>query len=217
MPRRPRSEEISEWIKSQIQDGTWPLNSRIPTEVELSESLGVGRSTIREATKVMVNNGMLESAPGRGTFVRSRNAINVVLRDYLEQQPVMDVVGLRRALEVEASGLAAANCSEEDLARLRKSASGDRPDLRPAPASPGNPQSPGSFHADVFRAAGNPLLTEMFESVIAVLWRGKLVPGPKSERDADHARLLEAITEGDVQGAREAAAFHVDRDFRLPD
>lgn len=209
MARRPRSEAAVEWLLRQVQDGAWPLNSRIPTEAELAETLGIGRSTVREATKTLVNNGMLECVPGRGTFVRSRNAINAVLRDYLGTQPVVHVIGLRRALEADAAGLAATRRTDADLDRLRAAATPPRDGTAL--------EAPGSFHAAVFRAAGNPLLTEVFESVIAVLWRGALAPGPAAERAADHLAILDAIERRDVPAARAAAAAHADRDFLLPD
>lgn len=54
------------WMRAQIRDGVWPLNSRIPTEHELSAILGVGRSAVREATRSLVQIGMLEAAAGQG-------------------------------------------------------------------------------------------------------------------------------------------------------
>lgn len=225
MTESVRSQEIAQWMERQIREGTWRLNSRIPTETELSAALGAGRSTIREATRVLVNNGMLESARGRGTFVRARSAVNSVLSDYFLHQPVPHLLGLRRALEVEAAGLAALHRSGDDVDRLRRSlepgpSRGTAPDLPCAgSAEPGVLPSPGSFHADVFAAAGNPLLTELYQCAIVAVRRalaeGALTAGTAEERDADHRRVFEAIRAGDADAARDAAADHADRDFTV--
>ena len=218
MTRSSRSRTVAEWMQQQIRDGIWPLNSQIPTETELAEKLGVGRSTIREATRSMANTGMLESAAGRGTFVRSRSPVNAVLTEHLLHQPFQHVLGLRRALEVEVAGLAAAHRTDADLDRLRRSleAGGGAVDLSPE-ACAVDPPSPGSFHADVFDAARNPLLTEFYQcAVVAVrraVSRGDLTPGTTQARHADHERIFEAIAAGDVEAAREAAGTHADRDF----
>ncbi|OLT09215.1 hypothetical protein BJF78_31275 [Pseudonocardia sp. CNS-139] len=223
--RTSLSQQAAEWMQHQIRDGAWPLNSRIPTEMELAELLGVGRSTVREATQSLVKTGMLEAAPGRGTFVRSRNAVNTVLSEYLAHQPLADLLGLRRALEVEAAGLAAERRTDADLVRLQRAltlaehqhagldlpeGSGGSHGMDPTP-------TPGSFHADVFTAARNELLTEMYQAAIVVVRRavhaGQLVAAPASERDEDHQRIYEAIAAADPEAARAAAADHADRDF----
>ncbi|MFY1652935.1 FadR/GntR family transcriptional regulator [Solwaraspora sp. WMMB762] len=225
MTRGSRSQMVAEWMRQQIRDGIWPLNTRIPTETELANLLGVGRSTVREATRSIADTGMLESGAGRGTFVRARSPVNAVLTEHLIHQPIHTVLGLRRAIEVEAAGLAARNRTADDIERLRRSLdaaprhdphpSDGRPDAAGALVLP----SPGSFHADIFDAAGNPLLAEFYQCAIAALrngvGRGVLTPGTASERLADHQRILTAIIAGDVEGARTAAADHADRDFVL--
>ncbi|MFY1634975.1 FadR/GntR family transcriptional regulator [Solwaraspora sp. WMMB335] len=223
MTKGSRSQMVAEWMRQQIRDGAWPLNTRIPTETELANLLGVGRSTVREATRSIADTGMLESGAGRGTFVRARSPVNAVLTDHLVHQPIRQVLGLRRAIEVEAAGLAARHRSPDDIERLRRSLDAaprrdpepgaDRPDATGALVLP----SPGSFHADIFDAAGNPLLAEFYQCAVAALRngvsRGVLIPGTAAERLADHQRILEAIIAGDVEGARAAAADHADRDF----
>ena len=67
------------YLRRRIISGDWPVGSRIPTESELMESLAVGRTTIREAVRSLATMGMLETAPSRGTFVRSRLPASSVL------------------------------------------------------------------------------------------------------------------------------------------
>ncbi|MBT0769576.1 FadR family transcriptional regulator [Kineosporia sp. J2-2] len=208
-----RFDEALRWMESRIHDGTWPLNTQIPTEAELTAALGVGRSTVREATRTLANSGMLESAAGRGTFVRARSAVNTVLSDYLKQQPLHEVLVLRRALEGEAAALAALARTDEQLARMSRPPAGSGDPL------PESIPSPGNFHADLFAAAGSPMLTELYQCAIASIRRaqllGRLVAAPAADREADHRRILEAVRAGDAHAARQAASEHCDRDFTV--
>src|SRR3546814_9226587 len=58
-------------MRSQINAGEWTPGMRIPTESQLSNSLGVGRNTVREAVRALVHTGVLEVRQGAGTFVLS--------------------------------------------------------------------------------------------------------------------------------------------------
>ena len=61
----------ADYIFAHIQDGSWPQNSRIPSEHELCAELGISRTSVRGAIAQYVSVGVLESQHGKGTFVRS--------------------------------------------------------------------------------------------------------------------------------------------------
>ncbi len=60
---------VLEQFRVAIESGRWPLGSKIPTEEELVRMLGVGRGVVREALATLKAFGLIESKPGRGTFV----------------------------------------------------------------------------------------------------------------------------------------------------
>ncbi len=60
---------VLEQFRDAIEDGLWPLGSQIPTESELVDILGVGRGVVREALATLKAFGLIDSKPGRGTFV----------------------------------------------------------------------------------------------------------------------------------------------------
>jgi len=62
-------QELSNYILEGIMRGSIKKGDRIPSERELSEKLGVGRSTLREAIKVLIMLGLLEVRNGQGTFI----------------------------------------------------------------------------------------------------------------------------------------------------
>lgn len=211
---RSKSAELARWLEQQITTGRWPINSQIPTEGEIATEHQVGRSTVREATRSLVNLGMLESLVGRGTFVRSKSPVNSVLSSYLAQQPLEQVLDLRRALESEAAALAALHRTQEQLGGLQHAV-----ELAQDSAHGGSrfgSQSPGEFHADVFSAADAPLLSDIYRSVLVIVRKaldsGRLQPMSADGRVTDHQQILSAIKSGDAAEARAAAAAHADRD-----
>lgn len=213
-----RARETVRRLRLNIEDGTWPIGSKIPVESELVEELGVGRSTLREAIRTLANLGMLEPAPGRGTFVRSRNPVSLVLADFLSQHRAEDVLGVRAALEVQAAGEAAARRTPEDLERLERALE------RAARAAGGNSaatrRAPGEFHSLVVEVAGNALASELYVGLrdgmrAALEGRAICHAIDDEEREGDHAELVAAIAAGDVEGARALMADHVRRDLAV--
>ena len=95
------------YLRRQITTGAWAVGERIPIEPELTEILGVGRSTVREAVRSLASIGMLETLPGRGTFVRSAAPTSSVLAEFLTAYTLEELLSYRRALEVEAAQQAA--------------------------------------------------------------------------------------------------------------
>ncbi len=61
--------QLKEWIASRMEDGTYSPGSRIPSELELCESLDLSRPTVRQAVSELVAEGRLVIQRGKGTFV----------------------------------------------------------------------------------------------------------------------------------------------------
>ena len=62
-------EEIRQWIKDKILDGSFPVGSKIPSENELSEQFGYSRQTVRQAIGTLEADGYLIRSKGSGTYV----------------------------------------------------------------------------------------------------------------------------------------------------
>ncbi|MET8546694.1 GntR family transcriptional regulator, partial [Kitasatospora sp. NPDC004799] len=119
-PVRHRSlvEEAVAELRRLIGTGAWPVGSRLPGEVELSRLLGVGRTTSREAVRVLIADGQLRARQGSGTYVAAASPVSEFDRE-LRRSEVFDVYEVRAALEVEAGRLAAQRRTEEDVTALR--------------------------------------------------------------------------------------------------
>jgi GntR family transcriptional regulator len=67
---KPLYQIVQETVLEQIESGELQLNDRLPSESELCEMYSVGRNTIRRALSELVNEGVLRTVPGLGTFVK---------------------------------------------------------------------------------------------------------------------------------------------------
>lgn len=70
--RKTLTEIAEEELRQAIARGTFRPGSKLPTEAELCEMLGVSRTTVREALRVLEDNGLVTRRQGVGTFVRNR-------------------------------------------------------------------------------------------------------------------------------------------------
>src|SRR5438876_2102775 len=141
LDRRKVYEQIAEQLLGQIGSRALKPGDALPPERELTESFGVGRSSIREALRMLESQGVITAANG-GAFVvaDAANPLNSSLRLLFtldERAGMHDLFELRRILECEAAALAAERRSDVHLeqmdaavremdAALAGSGSGDR-------------------------------------------------------------------------------------------
>lgn len=204
---------VIQQLHQQLADGTWAVGERIPTEQELSGSLGVSRAVVREAVRALVHLGMLEARQGSGTYVISRADPLPLLRP--NEGTVRDVLETQLALDVQAAGLAATRRSETDLVRLRELLA--RRDGAEGAEEFGADDA--AFHLAVVDAARNPVLAAMYRFFVRRLRESLAMVRAHGVGDVDrahdpdeepHRRLVRAIELGDVAGARRAARAAVE-------
>lgn len=194
------------WLREQITTGAWPIGSQIPNETALATTLGVGRSTVREAVKILANAGMLEIVTGNGTFVRSTSEAAGVLGRRLAIADFVYVHQARRAIELEAARLACFARTEEDLALLREHLQ------RRDEYGPDFTDADIAFHTAVVAAAHNPVLDDIFAAILEALrvsfpYRHSQVS--REEGSRSHAELIHALTACDPQAALEACETYL--------
>lgn len=198
-------------LRGQITSGEWPVGTRIPTENELVEQLGVARNTVREAVRSLAHAGLLEIRQGAGTFVRATSELSGVMRRRFAGSGHRDVLELRRALEVEAARLAAERRTSADLglidAALRR-----REHAWASGVTETFVQADAAFHHALLAAAHNTALAELYADLGDVL-RGDLREAVGTEltpdRYVDHAPLAAAVRAGDAYAAAREAAAHL--------
>ncbi|MEU3026556.1 FadR/GntR family transcriptional regulator [Streptomyces incarnatus] len=210
-PRRSAlSEQVIAELRNQIATGEWPVGSRIPTEPELVEQLGVARNTVREAVRALAHNGLLDIRQGSGTYVVATSELAGVMHRRFAGADPRHIAEVRATLESAAAELAAERRTEKDLKQLdalllrREEAweSGEAESFVAADAT---------FHLAVVGASHNEVMTAMYADLGELLRDAlradvgaELTPGAHM----DHTRLVDAIRTGDTEAAaREAASY----------
>lgn len=118
----PVVQQVVENLQEYILSGEVKVGDKLPTENELCKRLSVGRSTIREAFRILQANGFVEIKPGRGAFVRrTEEPVQVDVIEWFAQNEVelIDCIQVRYAIEPLAIKLAISNCTDEDIAKLK--------------------------------------------------------------------------------------------------
>ncbi|MEU8529566.1 MULTISPECIES: FadR/GntR family transcriptional regulator [Streptomyces] len=210
-PRRSAlSDQVIAQLRNQITSGEWPVGSRIPTEPELVEQLGVARNTVREAVRALAHNGLLDIRQGSGTYVLATSELAGVMHRRFAGSDPRHVAEVRSTLESSAARLAAERRTERDvrqletlLARREEAwASGDAERFVTTDAT---------FHHAVVAASHNDVLTGLYADLGDLLrdWlREDVGEVLRPENHMDHGRLVAAIRAGDGDtAAAEAASY----------
>ncbi|MEU8520981.1 FCD domain-containing protein [Streptomyces sp. NBC_01216] len=205
-------EEALEQILQVVRLGLVPGGERLPAERELAERMGISRVTLREVLKVLQEQGLVESRRGRygGTFVRQRpqTADEAELRRRIASVDMEDTLRFREVLEVGAAGLCAAHgLPEKGAARLRTALAA----THDAPLADYRRQDT-LLHLTLAELSGSPTLTAQYAAVRATV--NDLLDGiPLLVRNLEHSQhqhtaLVEAVLDGDADGAREVMREH---------
>ncbi|HBS61041.1 MAG: FadR/GntR family transcriptional regulator [Bacillota bacterium] len=113
--RRQLVDEVISQLQEQISVGVYKIGAKIPTEPELMEQLGVSRTTVREAVRVLASAGLLEVRQGDGTYVRASSTEVEPLEQRLRRASVLEIFEVRQLLEIEIAKIAALRRTDQDL------------------------------------------------------------------------------------------------------
>jgi GntR family transcriptional regulator, galactonate operon transcriptional repressor len=187
-----------------------------PNEGELCRQLGVSRSILREAVKVLENKGMVQVRPRSGTRSRPRADWNQLDPDILVWQAELkpdprflrDLCEVRLAIEPVASGFAALRATEDEIRTIRESL-GRRLQIVAAEDLEGAVEAELQFHAAVIAASHNPLFQQLNATIRGsfrmALSYTLLLPASVAVELEEYQQLTEAIEQRNPLAARRAA------------
>jgi GntR family transcriptional regulator, gluconate operon transcriptional repressor len=190
----PRSlaEDAADRIREQILSGGFRQGEHL-VEAKIAEQLNISRGPVREAFKLLRAEGLLKEEPRRGTSVVSLTADDVI-----------EIYGLRAALEGRAGRMVARTRDPRALERLRELAA----DIDEAVAT-GDAVAVSradlAFHEGLCELSGNSRIHDVFVRYVPTL-RGLLrldeqVLGSLDEISLQHRPIVEAIEAGDEEAA----------------
>ncbi|KMW57432.1 Transcriptional regulator, GntR family [Candidatus Rhodobacter oscarellae] len=195
-----------------IARGDFPAGATIPMEAELVGMLGVSRTVVREAIKVLSGKGMVRTARRYGTRVLPFESWNLIDPDVINwHEPsspaatkiYRDSTKLRFIFEPEAAALAAINATTEQREIILRAAE----HIRPEPyGTEGMIAADYAFHATILESTGNIMLRQMQGLILALLQfsyptGAQAAPSEKVSRRS-HIEVAEAIKAGDGETAR---------------
>jgi len=216
LERRRIYENAAEQIKKLIESRGLKPGDKLPGERELVKLLGICRSSVREALRILEVMGLVEVKPGKGAFVKDplADAVQAPLASWLaaHQEAVLELFEVRQLLEPEAACLAARRARPKMLASLETTweemkASAEARDLV------GVVLADTDFHLLVAKATGNSLLVRLMEGLSGPLSESLKVtlrvPGQKEQAVEEHRRILEAIRNREGEKARALMEEHL--------
>ncbi len=212
--REPLATEIARRILEYLLAGHIELGKRLPSERTLAETLGVGRSVVREALKSFSLLGLIEVRPGDGTYLR--RAESELLPQALEwglllgERRVVDLIEARRHLEVLVAGLAAERRTPDDLQALRTYLA----QMQSATDTASFVAADLAFHLRTTEAAANLTLLQIMASIRSLLQvcisRVRSAEVDNARSCAEHEMVLRALEQGDPTAARAAMEAHME-------
>jgi len=190
-----------------------------PSELEISQEFGVSRVVARETLKILASLDIVDIAQGRRVAVRPQaewDYLSPLLAEWLPEEHVDELLRelgqMRELLEPELAAMAAADITDETLARLREEL--DRmADLESDPDA--YLEVDHEFHMGICRAANNRILDRIMYSARWLGTASRRVTnqggGPNSLRNATeaHRRIFRALEARDPEAARVAMRTHM--------
>ncbi|MCB1969809.1 MAG: FadR family transcriptional regulator [Geminicoccaceae bacterium] len=223
--RRPSEPTLGDHVHEQLLDriraGVYPLDSRLPSEIDLAAEFEVSRPIVRSALARLREEGLVVSRRGSGSFVASSSETGT--GGYMQLKSVEDIAAwyeFRRMIESETAARAASRASGDDVARLEAIAlemertldegrSGVEVDIR--------------FHDAIAAIADNRFLHQTVIMIrphlyfiarfVRSLGQMGYLTG-QIEARGEHRAIIAAIRAGDADAARRAMVDHVDGSHR---
>ena len=216
------TDQLTVALRDRIRSGAWARGSRIPTEVELVDQLGVSRTVLREAVSRLRSEGLLVARQGAGVFVATEDVIRSLRFDGAQigsLRSVLQVVELRRAVEAETAACAALRATPRQLRSI------DQAMHLIADAEAAGRDGVAedmAFHRAIAAATGNPYFAELFDFLEQFQRPAMRVTRTNestrtdfsAQVTAEHEAIVDAIRSGDAERARRAAATHMDNAAR---
>lgn len=194
-------------IQNSIRDGEFKPGECLPSERELAERYGVGKSSIREAVKMLQVLGVVESSQGRGTYLRESLGPQIfrplLLDMMLQRSSAEELYEFRVIFDIAALKLAITKATEDEKHALREKLHEYRTLLENH--LPAADQADQDFHKIILNATRNQFIIKM-----GILVMELCRPYSKKSNDVldktvmeNHEKIMEIFCSGDTSNIEE--------------
>jgi GntR family transcriptional repressor for pyruvate dehydrogenase complex len=208
------SARAAQQIQELIRTGELREGERLPSERELSEYLGVSRTVVREAIKLLKAVGLVRVKQGVGTFIAEPgpDVLEAPLTAFMGSGPkvISDLHQVREILEPEIVALAAQSITDEQVARLEQAVEDMEENIHHLQR---HIEADQRFHSTLAEATQNSILQLLSYSIVDLTQKERHLsfasPGATARGCYHHRRILEALQARDAQRARAAMQDHL--------
>ena len=205
LENRSRNVAVLDALAEMVERAGLQIGDRLPPEVSLAASLGVGRSTIREALNRWEGLGIIRRRRGDGTYLSarvqtSRGLVPTMVR--LEGEALLRLMEIRRTLENDVVRKAAIKATREQRVEIARLC-----DILLVEVDAGRPwrKADHAFHRAIYDASGNPMYGQLLMNLDHALERGGTSPFTADAFGLGsfpmHRDLANAMVADDVEGA----------------
>ncbi|WP_330293455.1 FadR/GntR family transcriptional regulator [Streptomyces sp. NBC_00576] len=218
---RPGYEIVAERILEYIAEERLVAGDRLPTEIDLAETLNTSRAVVREAVKILSALGRVRAHKGRGLFVADDEGMLITSRwggffRPVDLDHVLMLFEFRRVQEMAASSLAATRATPSELRTIELAMQQCRHGFVHGQVDVFN-QADDDFHAAVTAASHNTFLASAVRDARRLQRQSSAIGihDTFSEHTGaaveEHEAIYRAIRDGHAEEAAQATAVHLDR------
>jgi len=198
------ADTVADKLKELIISGKYKMGDRLASETELMQLYGVGRSSIREAVRILSNSGLVRVQQGVGTFIEFDQGIAEPLHQRLKRASGDDLNEVRQLLELKIAEKAALNRTQDDIdimsGFLQKRNNAALKNLTHECI-----EADIDFHISIALAAKNEILADLYKTIASKMKKSFSQVLADTEifiRKQDmHASLLQSIIDKDPKKA----------------
>lgn len=201
------SSVLADELRASIVRGRMSAGTAFPSEADIIAQSGLSRATVREALRLLENEGLITSRRGPGGGLRvgspdlTSSVQNIAVHLAMSEATLGDMFAFRRLVEAEAARLAAEHATDEQRELLRQSV-----ESRPL-------SEVIDFHGLIAEATGNEFFRTILQVVVSLAgWHTPdegLDEADLDEARAAHAKVVRRILERDGDGAARAMDRHL--------
>ncbi len=219
MQKENLSQRTAETLRAQIlEEKRYQYGEKLPNENELSETLGISRTTLREAIRILISEGLLVVKRGRGTFVADQfdqytDSSMDVQELFKMKVTLRDLYEARLIFEPQAAALACKRATDKEIEQILALGEECQRQVKLDPQGKDRIASESAFHGAIIKAAHNdflsqfmPTLTQTIEQTFALNYNLDVIA---EDAYKDHILIMEFLKKRDGEAIKSAVTIHL--------
>ena len=219
MQKENLSQRTAETLRAQIlEEKRYQYGEKLPNENELSETLGISRTTLREAIRILISEGLLVVKRGRGTFVADQfdqytDSSMDVQELFKMKVTLRDLYETRLIFEPQAAALACKRATDKEIEQILALGEECQRQVKLNPQGKDRIASESAFHGAIIKAAHNdflsqfmPTLTQTIEQTFALNYNLDVIA---EDANKDIILIMDFLKKRDGEAIKSEVTIHL--------